>query len=298
MYLPFARREDGRFPGRSVAVVESRRIGPVTVTRTRAPNAADPDEYAYVDPGDAVVWAFIASGAITVRRSSSETVNSAGTLSVDRMQRIHEFGVTPGFVAVSVRMERSALHLSGSELDDLTDGVFPLTSGVPVMIASVATSVLRSDLGDGRDAASEAAAGQALISLANGFAVDATVRQVPSDAAALALRIRAKRHIELFSTDPGLTVGTVAAAMQVSPRTLQKAFEGEDAGPGRLIAESRLRRAAGLLRDPELVDHVGVEAVGRRAGFGSASSFSRAFRARFGVGPQEYRAGRGRDGEG
>ncbi|ROP65443.1 AraC family transcriptional regulator [Curtobacterium sp. PhB115] len=289
MYLPFARREDGRFPGRSVATVESRALGPVSVTKTRAPVSTDPEDFAYVDPGDAVVWAFIVAGRIRVRRSSSETVNSAGTLSVDRMQRIQEFSVSPGFEAVSVRMDRSALHLRGSELDALTDGVFPLTSGVPVMIASVATSVLRSSLGNGRDAASEAAAAQALIALANGFAIDATVRHVPPDAARLALRARALRHIELYSGDPTLTVASLAQAMQVSPRTVQKAFEQDDRGPGRLIAEARLVRAAEMLRDDELTEHMGLEAIGRRAGFGSASAFSRAFRAHHGTTPSEYR---------
>jgi len=289
MYLPFARREDGRFPGRSVATVESRALGPVSVTKTRAPVPTDPEDFAYVDPGDAVVWAFIVAGRIRVRRSSSETVNSAGTLSVDRMQRIQEFSVSPGFEAVSVRMDRSALHLRGSELDALTDGVFPLTSGVPVMIASVATSVLRSSLGNGRDAASEAAAAQALIALANGFAIDATVRHVPPDAARLALRARALRHIELYSGDPTLTVASLAQAMQVSPRTVQKAFEQDDRGPGRLIAEARLVRAAEMLRDEELTEHMGLDAIGRRAGFGSASAFSRAFRAHHGTTPSEYR---------
>lgn len=290
MYLPFARREDGRFPGRSVSTVESRSLGSVSVTKTRAPAPGDPDEFGYVDPGDAVVWAFIVSGRIRVRRSSSETVNDAGTLSVDRMQRIQEFSVSPGFSAVSVRMDRSSLHLRGSELDALTDGVFPLTSGVPVMIASVATNVLRSDLGNGHDTASEAAAAQALIALANGFAIDATVRQVPPDAARLALRTRARRHIDLYSGDPTLTVESLANAMQVSPRTLQKAFEHDAPGPGRLIAETRLANAAAMLRDGDLAEHVGLDAVGRRAGFGSASSFSRAFRAHHGVTPREFRA--------
>jgi AraC-like DNA-binding protein len=292
MYLPFARREHGRFPGRSVTTTESRDLGSVTVTRTRAPGPTDPESMGYVDPGDAVVWAFISSGSIRVRRSSSETVNEAGTLSVDRMQRIQEFSVTPGFSAVSVRMDRSALHLRGSELDDLTDGVFPLTSGVPVMIASVATNVLRSELGRNGEPASSAAAAQALIALANGFAIDATVRRVPPDAARTALQARARRHIDLFSVDPSLTVGRLATALQVSPRTLQKAFEDQEAGPGRLIADRRLSSAAAMLRDQEASRHLPIDEIGRRTGFTSPSSFSRSFRVRYGMTPSEYRDAR------
>jgi AraC-like DNA-binding protein len=291
MYLPFVRRETGAFPRHAAATAEIRTIGDITITRTRAPKVSEePDERGYVDPGDAVVWAFILSGTIRVRRSSGETENAAGTLSVDHMPRIREFSVSPGFSAISVRMERSALQIRGRELDALTDGVFPLTSGLPSMLASVAANVLRSDIGRGTGTSSEAAASQALVALTNGFAVDATLHRLPPDATRNALLVRARRHIDVFSADPTLTVASVARSMQVSVRTLQKAFEEDGDSPGRRIARCRLDRAAGLLRDIEGTRHLSIEAIGRQSGFGSATSFSRAFRERFGISPREYRA--------
>ncbi|MCL1872468.1 MAG: helix-turn-helix domain-containing protein, partial [Promicromonosporaceae bacterium] len=73
----------------------------------------------------------------------------------------------------------------------------------------------------------------------------------------------------------------------VSLRVLQKAFQAEGRSISGSILDARLARAAALLAGPS--NGTSIERVAERSGFGSPSSFSRAFRARFGSSPRDWR---------
>ncbi len=93
------------------------------------------------------------------------------------------------------------------------------------------------------------------------------------------------RHLD----DPDLTVGWVAAALGVSPRTLQKLF-AEDASPlSARIREARMARAERALRDPARRHHT-ITRIAFELGYRSPEQFTRAFRAVRGLTPREYRA--------
>lgn len=93
-----------------------------------------------------------------------------------------------------------------------------------------------------------------------------------------------------------LTAETLAEIAGVSLRTLQRVFrERFDTSPMTWLMEARLREAARLIRagdDP-------VTKIAYRVGFKDPSHFTRRFKARFGVSPNEYRrAPGGRPGGG
>lgn len=85
-----------------------------------------------------------------------------------------------------------------------------------------------------------------------------------------------------------LTAETLADIAGVSLRTLQRVFrERFDTSPMSWLMEARLLEAARLIRagdDP-------VTKVAYRVGFKDPSHFTRRFKARFGVSPNEYRRG-------
>ncbi|QFU01825.1 HTH-type transcriptional regulator CdhR [Halomonas sp. THAF5a] len=90
-----------------------------------------------------------------------------------------------------------------------------------------------------------------------------------------------ERHLE-----SPLTLAEVARRSGVSPRQLQRLFEQHlDSPPRAWYLKLRLERARHLLVDTDME----VLSVGLACGFGSGSSFARAFKAHFGVSPRVAR---------
>ena len=84
------------------------------------------------------------------------------------------------------------------------------------------------------------------------------------------------------------SVESLAASASMSRTAFAQAFRARyERGPMSYLRETRLRRAADLLRSSDMT----VDEVAGRVGYGSRSQFSRAFAARFGATPSTYRAG-------
>ena len=83
-----------------------------------------------------------------------------------------------------------------------------------------------------------------------------------------------------------LSIAGIARAMQVSPSHLRNEFQRlSGLSLGRYIRTARIRQACVLLDTTDL----GIAEVGRRCGYDSVFSFSRAFRADKGIPPSDYR---------
>lgn len=95
-------------------------------------------------------------------------------------------------------------------------------------------------------------------------------------------------YIEAHLADPDLAPATVAAAHFMSVRSLHLLFEDTDTTVAALIRSRRLDRCREELADPACATRP-VAVVGARWGFTDPAHFSRAFRARFGVTPGQYR---------
>lgn len=93
------------------------------------------------------------------------------------------------------------------------------------------------------------------------------------------------RYVREHACD-GLTVGRMVKKVGVSRRTLERLF-AEDVGhsPSDEINRVRLARVQALLVGTDN----SLEDVARVAGFSYAESMRRAFKARFGIAPGQYR---------
>lgn len=69
---------------------------------------------------------------------------------------------------------------------------------------------------------------------------------------------------------------------------MQYLFREDGRTVGTFIREQRLERCRAGLADPRLAGR-SVAAIAVRAGFSDAAAFSRAFKARYGMPPGEYR---------
>jgi len=99
---------------------------------------------------------------------------------------------------------------------------------------------------------------------------------------------RIRRFVDENLCDPELSVGGVARAMGLSPRYVQMAFADIATTPLAYIRRKRLQLAAQQLRRHG--PGCNITDLGFSLGFNDLSHFSRAFKARYGVGPREYRA--------
>lgn len=86
-------------------------------------------------------------------------------------------------------------------------------------------------------------------------------------------------------TLPGIEM--VAEALQVSPRTLRRQLQQENARFTDLLATARLTRAKALLAQ----SHLSIDEIADEAGYSDPSNFGRAFRRALGQSPSAYRAG-------
>ncbi len=102
-------------------------------------------------------------------------------------------------------------------------------------------------------------------------------------------RARIKRFIDENLCDPDLSVGRVAGALGVSPRYVQMVFASMATTPLAYIRRKRLDRAARVLREQGGARN--ITELSFSLGFNDLSHFSRAFKAQYGVGPRDFRAG-------
>jgi AraC-like DNA-binding protein len=88
--------------------------------------------------------------------------------------------------------------------------------------------------------------------------------------------------------DAELRPRRIATEFRISVRYLHRLFESEDTSGGSFIRDERLKKAAGELADPTM-RHLDLKTIAARSGFGGADQFSRAFKARDGRPPGDFR---------
>ncbi|WP_433781568.1 helix-turn-helix domain-containing protein [Actinomycetospora sp. CA-101289] len=102
------------------------------------------------------------------------------------------------------------------------------------------------------------------------------------------LRVRILEYVRAHLYDPRLNGAQVAAEHHISVRQLYKVLADGDVTFTDWIRERRLEECRTELSGPS-PRAVTVEAVARRWGFVNMSSFSRAFRAAYGMSPRQWR---------
>ncbi|MGK2740754.1 helix-turn-helix transcriptional regulator [Tepidicaulis sp. LMO-SS28] len=103
-----------------------------------------------------------------------------------------------------------------------------------------------------------------------------------------ALFLSATYFIEMRHGDPNLTATVIAAFLGCSRAHLYRVFSAHGWTVGGFLRETRLNKAKTLLEGSRRRN---IGQVAADAGYGDVSSFSRAFRDRFGMPPGAWRAG-------
>lgn len=115
--------------------------------------------------------------------------------------------------------------------------------------------------------------------------ITAVLHDTPPDLARMHLTT-AQAYIHEHLTDPDLGAADVAAAIGLSPRHLSRVFSAADTSVPRYVLDRRLDHARSLVLAG---DTSPVQELSARCGFRSATYFSQAFRARFGIRASDLR---------
>jgi AraC-like DNA-binding protein len=126
-----------------------------------------------------------------------------------------------------------------------------------------------------------------LMALALGAAGDAR-RIAGSRGREAALLKTMNAYIERNAAQSGLSLESVAARFAISPRKIQRLFEGEGTTLTHAINERRLLLAHRMLANRRYASY-GVGEIALASGFGDFSYFNRSFRRRFGMTPSDVR---------
>lgn len=106
-----------------------------------------------------------------------------------------------------------------------------------------------------------------------------------------ALRERIKQLVARRLGDPQLSVDAIALELNCSRRQLYNAFCDEPDGVAGYVLAQRLEACRRDMEDRRL-DATSITELAMRRGFNHPAHFSRAFKARFGITPSEWRAQR------
>jgi acetamidase/formamidase/AraC-like DNA-binding protein len=209
-----------------------------------------------------------------------------GDVSVCDMQSCWRLVLRHDFEILLLELPRERIYarlgLNRVELPIVLGGTVAATATRPVMRALVRNL---ETIGQGDLTSIEIAVTELVASalLAEARSEQDAVSQVK---AALLRRVHAA--IEARLSDPDLSIAGIARAESVSPRYLQQLFERQDTTFTQYVRTRRLERCRIDLLDPK---HAGqnVTDIAYRWGFRDAATFSRAFKAAFGVSPREAR---------
>ncbi|MFD5228800.1 helix-turn-helix domain-containing protein [Streptomyces qaidamensis] len=226
-------------------------------------------------------------GRGAVRQDGRVAELSTGDLTVYDTARPYELIFDRDFEMLVLLVPRRRLAARVPDLDRQTATVIAGTSGSGAITSSLLHRLEVRSARKGPEAAYLTAAAIDLVAacLAGRGELDAPN---PTDAVVL----EAQRYIDDHLSDPELNPGQVAAAVHVSLRLLQKAFERRGTTVSGEIRERRLEYCWHDLADPRLA-HQSVAFVAAARGLVDAAQFSRAFRRRYGTTPSAHRAERG-----
>ncbi|MEU6428662.1 helix-turn-helix domain-containing protein [Microbispora sp. NPDC046973] len=190
--------------------------------------------------------------------------------------------------AVIVQFPRAALSLRSDMVRQLAAAPIPVQHGITGVLAGHLKHLAEHAEGlTPRNAEAVSAVTLDLIAAACADRLETTALLSPES-----------RHQALLSLihdfirqrlgDPDLTPETIAAAHQVSVRHLYKIFQKQGVTVAAWIRRCRLERCHRDLADPRQRARP-IQAIAARWGFTDAATFSRAFRAAYGMSPRDHR---------
>ncbi|WP_285362826.1 helix-turn-helix transcriptional regulator [Microbacterium sp. LMC-P-041] len=229
-----------------------------------------------------VMFVFADRGQIELVSDSGPVRLSERELHVSRSGRWASALVPKGSRMIVLRMTRDC---AGSELSRMagSDVLVPAVGGaMPGLVGHVLRGLVSDGAGSGiSERAASHISGLLALTIAEHFVLSGS-------RAGVSLFDEARAYMELNLGDTSLGQDRVAGALNVSTRTLARAFREHGTTVSACIREDRLDRCYAELIDERMLS-LAVSRIGARWGLPDPSHFSHMFKARFGLSPRALR---------
>ncbi|MFJ4268657.1 helix-turn-helix domain-containing protein [Paenarthrobacter nicotinovorans] len=234
------------------------------------------------DNQDRMYFFFMKEGSAFIEMGGAQTVVGPGQAAVVDFSTPHRMTYPAGFHSIGLTVDCSALEASGILTDAARKRVLLASthdSGAAWLAYVLGSWQLLSEWESPTRFSNLLPELQTAFGMIVSTALDTSSR--PGDRHYAA----AKGIIERSCHDPNLTPDGIAAFLHVSRRALFRAFAERSTTVGKELTNSRLARAARLLRmDARLT----VRSAAQLAGFTSTSSFHARFLENYGMSPRQY----------
>ncbi len=282
-FVPLTPRRVGSGPG-FAAKVETRRLAEVNRARIFSqPQATHhgPREVAATE-GEFYFVNLQLAGRCRTRQGGEESVVEPGQFVVVDTTEPYYFDFDTEWQMLSFRIPRQQLlsrlagrtPRTGMSLDGT--GAGGAVTALMTALWQVGEATERTTLRDLEQALASAVAAATAAPDTGAAAIDRT-----------ALRAAVMQHVRDHLTDHTLSVATVCRRFAISPRTLHNVFAGSEDSFAATVRAQRLDSCADLLADPQI--STTITDIAAAHGFDDPTSFSRAFRRRFGTSPRDVR---------
>lgn len=269
--------------------VTSHRFGPIDVTETFLASGTigrmSPAPLASCTPQFFILnirrW-----GSVLHSHYGNAYESTAGTMSIFDSRNPFETRQLSATRSINIRVPGALLRSAIGNPEDFCGRPINLRHGVPAVFREFVHAMWqeRSSISDSEGRELSARMIDLLKAVCAGLP-SGTPKSVP---AREALMSRVEQYIESHLSDPDLTVERIARSLQVPRGRLYSAARGTSSTLGQWILEKRLARCREALVNQRLRDRRITE-IAADGGFGSVAHFSRAFKARYGMSPVQYR---------
>jgi len=216
---------------------------------------------------------------------STKRVPGSGTLLVTTAPYTIDFPVRN--TTLSLRFPRRRLALSDSALSEAATRAVGADSPAMRIYTNFVTSLFRES--PGLPAAAAAPMADTAVTLLAAALTDMTGKDAgaPPQSSPAAMLAVLRAYVMENLDDPGLSVSSIARRHKISERYVHNVFAGIGITPAAYIRQERLTRAALLLASSP---GLSVLDVAVRCGFTDITTFTRAFKRRYGLPPGTWRA--------
>ncbi|MCJ0873470.1 helix-turn-helix domain-containing protein [Streptomyces sp. AP-93] len=194
----------------------------------------------------------------------------------------------PDVSSLIVQVPRTALPLHSNTLDRLIHARIPGRTGIGGLLRRYLTGLM--DHASEYEACDAPRLAHTTLDLLSAMLAEAARARegLSPETQHNVMRIRINEFIRRRLGDPGLCPATIAAAHQISLRTLYRLFQQQGTTVAARIRHERLERCRADLADP-LMRSRSIHAIAAGWGFTRPADFTRAFRAAYGLPPSDYR---------
>ncbi|MCX5134336.1 MULTISPECIES: AraC-like ligand-binding domain-containing protein [unclassified Streptomyces] len=276
--------------------IVSHQLGPLRISTVQAgPQVVRRDRRLIArDSRETVILSLQNRGTAVKEQDGRESRIAPGGFSLSDSSRPFSKKLADGFSFTSFQFPRDELRVRDEDLRAVTATSFPGDEGTAALLAMYLAGTAREaaafDHGVGGRVAATALD---LLVLLIDERCGRFVPDAPEHAAASLVRV--KEHVVRNLSDPDLSPSRIAEANFMSVRYVHKLFQLDGTTVGGWMRAQRLERCRRDLLRPRARD-LGVAAIAHRWGFVSASHFSRAFRAAYGMAPRDWLATGGSEG--